>query len=94
MSENDTEIAVAAEVAVEMFTFRVLKREGTTNESQPKWVEVGEVECLYSYMGPSASEVGEPFGEGDYLLLHDGRFKQMTVEAEKYWREAEVEEAS
>jgi hypothetical protein len=102
MSDNVTEIkppqaSVAADQEPErkVRTFRVLKRMGI-DEMGDVW---NELEPHTTPWSPSADEVGEQFGEGDFLLIEresDYSFHHvypMRVVAEKVYRLADDDPA-
>lgn len=87
----------AAEPEERTLTFRVLRRDENTIETVTRWIEApGALSGPYH---PTATEVGEMFGEGDYLLIEQGgRYSfcatyPMTVVAEKRYRRKREDES-
>lgn len=98
-TETTTE---ATEAEVKQESYLVLQRDPNTVESVTRWNQVGtlEGEGQYGYW-PRAEDVGEKFGEGEYLLIKlgdgDSRYisgYRMRVAAERYFHEVtETEDA-
>lgn len=77
-------------------TWRVLKRNGSTGDDtdDPLWAEIGAVVKDSRYSRPTASELGEQWGEGEYLLLRAGEeydIRTVRVVAHVEYDEAEEE---
>jgi len=71
-----------------MSEWRVLKherQEQADNSFRSAYVEIGNLESTYTYGAPSAQALGDEYGEGDYLMLDEGRsdFKRLVIELEK-----------
>lgn len=84
-------------------TYIVLQRDPNTIETVTRWVEVDPISGTgpHGYW-PTAADLGKKYGEGDYLLIED-RGPDLTryisgfrisVVADRYYREADREEAT
>lgn len=88
-----TEVTPPPEVETDTRTYRVLRRDDV---STAVWREEDRISTRYT---PDATEVGEQYGEGEYLLIEvDSRYSfhstyPMTVVAEKRFREAREDES-
>lgn len=98
MATDTDDAATVTPDAEETTVWRVLKRvDDHVYPGKPvtRWDELGTIEDRW----PDASDIGEAFGEGDYLIWErDSKYsfhslRPMSVVADKRWRERTEDEA-
>jgi hypothetical protein len=94
---TDTDDAATVPGEQETPVWRVLKRDTYTDDRGVRWIELGMIE---SKDDPVATNLGEAFGEGDYLVIEQNpsyRFfflaRPISVVADKRWRERTEDES-
>lgn len=96
MSEQDSTLTVVKETQPDegkTMTWRVLRRDPDTVESVTRWIEQEPISGTGEYgFYPVASDLGEKYGEGDFILIEIDRayptVQMKTVVAERHYREA------
>lgn len=91
---TDAELKAALDMKQETTVWRVLKR-SDADEGVIHWIELGTIEDRW----PDASDLGEAFGEGDYLIFEreskymSHSLRPISVVADKRWRERTEDES-
>lgn len=75
------------------YLWRVLKHDGRADVAfvGTVWVEVGSIPWRSEWTEPPAHEIGEPYGPGEYLLIHDERARFVRIVQKALYEKVETD---